>query len=51
MFLRCRFKEVVSGGIMVLTIMGRNINELYCKDFCFLFDFLVLVFNDMAEEV
>lgn len=50
-FLRCRSEEVVGGGMMVLTILGRRSNEPYSKESCYEWDLLATVLNDMVFEV
>ncbi|KAL2933085.1 Salicylate carboxymethyltransferase, partial [Bienertia sinuspersici] len=49
-FLRCRSKEVVARGMMVLTMIGRRSKELYSKESCNLWDFLAAAFSDMVNE-
>ncbi|XP_057517746.1 S-adenosyl-L-methionine:benzoic acid/salicylic acid carboxyl methyltransferase 1-like [Amaranthus tricolor] len=49
-FLRCRSEEVVGGGMMVLTILGRRSNEPYSKESCYEWDLLATVLNDMVFE-
>lgn len=36
---------------MVLIMLGRKIYEIYSKEFCYMWEFLVNVFNDMVIEV
>ena len=50
-FLRCRSKEVIEGGAMVLTVLGRKSKEPYSKESCYMFDFLATALNDMVNEV
>ncbi|KAL2895621.1 Salicylate carboxymethyltransferase [Bienertia sinuspersici] len=50
MFLRCRCKEVVDEGIMVLTLLGRKSIEPYSKESCYMFDFLATALNDMVSQ-
>ncbi|XP_021746350.1 salicylate carboxymethyltransferase-like [Chenopodium quinoa] len=50
MFLRCRSEEVIEGGMMVLTILGRKSSEIYSKESCNMFDLLATAINDMVIE-
>ncbi|XP_021745826.1 salicylate carboxymethyltransferase-like isoform X1 [Chenopodium quinoa] len=51
MFLRCRSKEVVAGGKMVLTLPGRQNNDpCYSKDSAYMWEYLAKVLNDMVSE-
>ncbi|KMT14984.1 hypothetical protein BVRB_3g064890 [Beta vulgaris subsp. vulgaris] len=49
-FLRCRSEEVVAGGMMVLTLMGRKSTEPYSKKSCLIFDMFAAALNDMVVE-
>lgn len=51
MFLRCRSKELIGGGKMVLTILGRKTNEPYAKESSYMYELLATVLNDMVTEV
>ncbi|XP_021749064.1 salicylate carboxymethyltransferase-like [Chenopodium quinoa] len=52
MFLSCRSKEVVAGGKMVLTLLGRQNNEpCYAKESAYMLENLAKVLNDMVSEV
>ncbi|XP_021718984.1 salicylate carboxymethyltransferase-like [Chenopodium quinoa] len=50
MFLRCRSEEVVPGGIMVLTMLGRTTIEKYSKESSYEWELLATVLNDMVLE-
>lgn len=50
MFLRCRSKELIVGGKMVLTILGKKINEAYTKESSYMWDILATVLNNMVTE-
>ncbi|KAL2895616.1 Salicylate carboxymethyltransferase, partial [Bienertia sinuspersici] len=49
-FLRCRSKEVVAGGMMILTMVGRKNIELYSKESYGWFEFLAIALKDMVSE-
>lgn len=49
-FLQCRSEEVVAGGKMVLTVLGRKSRELYSKEACYMWDLLANALNDMVLE-
>lgn len=50
-FLRCRSKELVGGGKMVLTILGRKTNEPYARESSYMYELLASVLNSMVTEV
>ena len=51
-FLHCRAMEMVDGGKMVLTLLGRHNNQYcYAKESSYLFELLSNVLNDMVSEV
>ncbi|XP_075496602.1 S-adenosyl-L-methionine:benzoic acid/salicylic acid carboxyl methyltransferase 2-like [Primulina tabacum] len=50
-FLRCRSEEIVSGGRMVLTILGRRGHEDACREgCCYIWELLALVLKQMVAE-
>lgn len=50
-FLHCRAMEMVDGGKMVLTLLGRYNNQYcYAKESSYLFELLSNVLNDMVYE-
>ena len=51
MFLRCRSEELVEGGSMVLTFLGRRNDDPSSKECCYIWELLALALNDMVSEV
>lgn len=51
MFLNCRAEEMVSGGRMVLTILGRRSDDPCSKECCYVWDLLASALNSMVVEV
>ncbi|CAI9282532.1 unnamed protein product [Lactuca saligna] len=49
-FLNCRAKEMVSGGRMVLTILGRRSSDPRSKECCYIWELLATALNDMVLE-
>ncbi|KAJ9562210.1 hypothetical protein OSB04_007370 [Centaurea solstitialis] len=49
-FLRCRAEELVNGGRMVLTILGRRSDDPCSKECTYVWDLLALALNDMVYE-
>ncbi|KMT14989.1 hypothetical protein BVRB_3g064940 [Beta vulgaris subsp. vulgaris] len=49
-FLRCRSEEVVVGGMMVLTLLGRKTREPYSKESCYWWEILASALKDMVVE-
>ena len=50
-FLKCRAEEMVCGGRMVLTIIGRTNEDPCSEDYCYVWGFLSSALNHMAAEV
>ncbi|XP_008440748.2 salicylate carboxymethyltransferase-like [Cucumis melo] len=50
LFLKCREEEVVSGGRMVVTLVGRTDEYPSNQDYCYAFTLLNLALNDMVAE-
>ncbi|CAK9320685.1 unnamed protein product [Citrullus colocynthis] len=50
LFLKCRGEEIVGGGRMVLTILGRTDEYPTNKDFCYALALLNLAFKNMVAE-
>ena len=51
MFLKCRADEMVGGGRMVLTILGRRNEDPCSKECCYIWELLAMALNDMVIEV
>lgn len=50
-FLKCRAVELVTGGRMVLTFLGRRSEDPSSKECCYIFELLAIALNDMVSEV
>ncbi|EXC35437.1 Salicylate O-methyltransferase [Morus notabilis] len=49
-FLKCRSEELVPGGSMVLTILGRKSEDPSSKEGCYIWELLAVALNDMVSE-
>ncbi|XP_054793942.1 S-adenosyl-L-methionine:benzoic acid/salicylic acid carboxyl methyltransferase 3-like [Prosopis cineraria] len=49
LFLECRAKEVVEGGFMVLTFLGRKSDDPSSKEGCLIWELMATALNDMAS--
>ncbi|CAI9276518.1 unnamed protein product [Lactuca saligna] len=49
-FLKCRADEMVSGGRMVLTILGRRSDDPCSKECCYIWELLAMALKDMVYE-
>lgn len=49
-FLKCRAEELVPGGYMVLTLLGRKSEDPSSKECCYVWELLAMVLNDMVSE-
>ncbi|XP_054808242.1 S-adenosyl-L-methionine:benzoic acid/salicylic acid carboxyl methyltransferase 3-like [Prosopis cineraria] len=49
LFLECRAKEVVEGGCMVLTFLGRKSDDPSSKECCLIWELMAKALNDMAS--
>nr|QCF60516.1 perillic acid O-methyltransferase [Salvia dorisiana] len=49
-FLKCRSEEVVGGGAMVLTILGRKSENAASKECCYIWELLALSLKEMVSE-
>ncbi|XVE87335.1 hypothetical protein DITRI_Ditri18aG0109500 [Diplodiscus trichospermus] len=50
LFLKCRSEEMVAGGRMVLTILGRRSDDPSSKECCYIWELLAMALNDMVLE-
>ncbi|KAF2302335.1 hypothetical protein GH714_034133 [Hevea brasiliensis] len=50
LFLNCRFNELVVGGRMVLTFLGRRSPDPSSKECCYIWELLAMVLNEMVLE-
>ncbi|XP_052195178.1 S-adenosyl-L-methionine:benzoic acid/salicylic acid carboxyl methyltransferase 3-like [Diospyros lotus] len=50
LFLKCRSEELVPGGRMVLTILGRKSDDRSSKECCKIWDLLAMALNEMVAE-
>lgn len=51
MFLKCRSEEMVAGGRMVLTFLGRKSDDPSSKECCYIWELLAKALNEMISEV
>ncbi|KAI3989201.1 hypothetical protein MKX01_033237, partial [Papaver californicum] len=49
-FLKCRSEELVKGGKMVLTLLGRRNADPTSLECCYFLELLALALNDMVSE-
>lgn len=50
-FLNCRSKELVTGGRMVLTFLGRRSEDPSSKECCYIWELLAMALKEMVLEV
>ncbi|CAK9179799.1 SAMT [Ilex paraguariensis] len=50
LFLKCRSEELVTGGRMVLTILGRKSEDPSSKECCYIWELLAVALNEMVLE-
>ena len=50
-FLKCRAEEMVEGGRMVLTFLGRKSDDPSSKECCYIWELLAVALSDMVLEV
>ena len=51
MFLKFRAEELVAGGGMVLTFLGRRSEDPSSRECCYTWELLAMALNDMVSEV
>ncbi|KAL5122644.1 Salicylate carboxymethyltransferase [Glycine soja] len=51
LFLKCRAEELVEGGRMVLTFLGRRSDDPSSKDGCYIWELLATALSDMVLQV
>lgn len=49
-FLQCRSEELVSGGRMVLTLLGRKSDDPSSKECCYIWELLAMALKDLVLE-
>ncbi|XP_052118428.1 salicylate carboxymethyltransferase-like [Arachis duranensis] len=50
LFLKCRAEEVVEGGCMILTFLGRRSDDPSSKECCYIWELLAMALNEMVFE-
>ncbi|KAI4356022.1 hypothetical protein L6164_000076 [Bauhinia variegata] len=50
LFLKCRAEEIIDGGRMVLTFLGRKSEDPSSKECCYIWELMAMVLNDMVLE-
>ncbi|MBA0703095.1 hypothetical protein Goari_022857 [Gossypium aridum] len=50
LFLKCRSEELVDGGRMVLTLIGRRSDDPSSKECCYFWELLAMALSDMLVE-
>ncbi|KEH20407.1 salicylic acid carboxyl methyltransferase [Medicago truncatula] len=51
LFLKCRAEEIVEGGCMIITFVGRKSDNPTSKECCYIWELLAMALNDMVLEV
>ena len=51
LFLKCRSEELVAGGRMVFTILGRKSEDPSSKECCYIWELLAVALSEMVLEV
>ncbi|RDX60590.1 Salicylate carboxymethyltransferase, partial [Mucuna pruriens] len=49
-FLKCRAEELVEGGRMVLTFLGRGSDDPFSRDGCYIWELIATTLNDMVLQ-
>ncbi|XP_044469549.1 S-adenosyl-L-methionine:benzoic acid/salicylic acid carboxyl methyltransferase 2-like [Mangifera indica] len=50
LFLKCRSEELVAGGRMVLTLLGRRSDDPSSKECSYIWELMAIALNEMASE-
>ncbi|KHN36081.1 salicylate carboxymethyltransferase-like [Glycine soja] len=50
LFLKCRAEEIVEGGRMVLTFLGRRSDDRSSEECCYIWELLAMALNDMVSK-
>ncbi|XP_061360960.1 S-adenosyl-L-methionine:benzoic acid/salicylic acid carboxyl methyltransferase 3-like [Gastrolobium bilobum] len=50
LFLKCRAEELVEGGRMVLTFLGRRSDDPSSKECCYIWELMAMALNDMVLQ-
>ncbi|WJX88782.1 hypothetical protein P8452_70830 [Trifolium repens] len=50
LFLKCRAEELIEGGRMMLTFLGRESDIMYSKECCYIWELMAVALNDMVLE-
>lgn len=50
-FLKCRAEELVEGGCMILTFLGRKSENRASKECCYIWELMAMALNDMVLQV
>lgn len=51
LFLKCRAEELVEGGRMILTFLGRKSDNMFSKECCYIWELMAMALNDMVFQV
>ncbi|KAK2419169.1 S-adenosyl-L-methionine:benzoic acid/salicylic acid carboxyl methyltransferase [Trifolium repens] len=49
-FLKCRAQELVEGGCLFVTLIGRQCDDPYSKECCYVWDLMSMALNDMVLQ-
>ncbi|XP_004509288.1 S-adenosyl-L-methionine:benzoic acid/salicylic acid carboxyl methyltransferase 3-like [Cicer arietinum] len=50
LFLKCRAEELVEGGRMILTFLGRKSDNMFSKECCYIWELMAMALNDMVFQ-
>lgn len=51
LFLKCRAEELVDGGCMIFTLLGRRSQNPASKECSYIWELLALALNDLVDQV